>query len=215
MCTIEIHLVVLPLANRWGTMLSSGKRIWFCISKLEPVKFGSSYDDDRWLYATEWPTCVCASQLGIIIHKFTHGNIYFISLDLSICWRWCWFLAIWSFAVSLLRISNLFHFDSSCSHAWPHCMYEPAFMGGALKMVDPQVTMVVSTLKWSSVGSFGGNAILMNCRLCPRQGTAVLAQARAEGAIGRSNGAKEMGGQRGALKTDLVLERLKWECRMR
>ena len=44
---------------------------------------------------TEWPTCVCASQLGIFIHKFiTDGNIYFISLDLSICWRWCWFLAI-------------------------------------------------------------------------------------------------------------------------
>ena len=79
----------------------------------------------------------------------------------------------------------------------------------ALKMVDPQVTMVVSTLKWSSVGSFGGNAILMNCRLCPRRGSAVLAQACAEGAIGRSNGAKEMGGQRGALKTDLVLERVR------
>ena len=130
MCTIEIHLVVLPLANRWGTMLSSGKRIWFCISKLEPVKFGSSYDDDRWLYATDRVTNLCLC--------FTAGNIYFISLDLSICWRWCWFLAIWSFAVSLLRISNLFHFDSSCSHAWPHCMYEPAFMGGLLKWWIPK-----------------------------------------------------------------------------
>lgn len=262
MCTIEIHLVVLPLANRWGTMLSSGKRIWFCIPKILKARaikhcgnlvrthlvtpltdmFRKNYcNASNWglvtrLYTyfrsnsaphmvmtgdympqTEWPTCVRASQLWIFIHKFTdgNGNIYFISLDLSICWRWCWFLAIWSFAVSLLRISNLFHFDTSCSHGWPHCMYEPAFMGGALKMVDPQITMVVSTLKWSSVGSFGGNAIFMNCRLCPRRGTAVLAQARAEGAIGRSNGAKEMGGQHGALKTDLVLDRLKWEWRMR
>ena len=44
MCTIEIHVVVLPLANRWGTMLSSGKRIWFCISKLEPNMVEISFE---------------------------------------------------------------------------------------------------------------------------------------------------------------------------